>query len=136
MKKFFLLIIIASFGLTTGCSTAKPGLQFGLRGYPNAPHQRIAPLVVDQNAMYRMNAAQFAEYQKRLNWAVKYHREVIRNDQAAANAAKAWVNDPGNYYNSSGGIGRVTNSAMNSFSSGLSSIISRAMSELANKIKF
>jgi hypothetical protein len=74
------------------------GAQYGLRGNPNAPHQRIQPLIVDQNAMYQMSPAQFEEYRRRLDWANDYHGRVIQNDRSAAEAAVRWTS--GGYNNS------------------------------------
>ncbi|MEA3322731.1 MAG: hypothetical protein U9Q12_00745 [Patescibacteria group bacterium] len=124
------LALVIGF-IATGC--AQPmGQQFGLRGYPNAPHQRVQPLVVDQNAIYSMTPQQFNEYRKRVDWATSYNSRLIRNDQQAANAAKNWTNGGNNYFrgNTGFGNGQVTNSAMRTFSSQLSQSINQGIRDL------
>lgn len=123
------IIVIVGF-LATGC--AQPtGQQFGLRGYPNAPHQRVQPLVVNQNDIYNMSPAQFNEYKKRVDWATGYNSRLIRNDQQAANAAKNWTNGGNSYFNGNNGFGgQVMNSATRTFSSQLSQSINEGIRDL------
>ena len=122
------LVVIIGF-LATGC--AQPmGQQFGLRGYPNAPHQRVQPLTVNQNDMYNMSPQQFNEYKKRVDWATSYNSRLIRNDQQAANAAKAWTNGGNNYFNGNNGFGgQVTNSALNTLSREIRETVNKAIRE-------
>jgi hypothetical protein len=114
---FFVVISCLFMG---GC--AQPyGQQFALRGYPNAPHQRVTPLYVDQNVIYSMSPQQFDEYRRRVNWATDYNRKLIRNDVAAANAAKSWTGSSNSYHNDN--FGRITRDASRT----LSNEISRAI---------
>lgn len=121
------LVVIIGF-LATGCASPM-GQQFGLRGYPNAPHQRVQPLVVDQNAIYSMTPEQFNEYKKRVDWATGYNSRLIRNDQQAGNAAKNWTNGGSNYYRGNTGLGdgQVVNSAMRTAGSQLSQFINQGI---------
>lgn len=110
-----------------GCAR-QPGLQYGLRGNPNAPYQSVQSLYVDQNVIYAMTPSQFNEYKRRLDWATNYNGHLIRNDQQAANAAKAWVNEPNNYYNN--GTNQIRNDLTRTFSNELSNGLSSIMRDL------
>ncbi len=128
MKQFIqviLLVVVAA--MFTGCAQQQ-GAQYGLRGYPNAPHQRVQPLHVDQNAMYNMSPAQFDEYQRRINWATDYNRKIIRNDVAAANAAKSWTGNTNSYHNDN--FGRIGRDASRTFSNELSRAISDGIRDM------
>jgi hypothetical protein len=104
---FLVMFFGAVFCLFMGGCAQPYGQQFALRGYPNAPHQRVRPLYVDQNAMFSMTPQQFDEYKRRVNWATDYNRKLIRNDNAAANAAKSWTGSSNSYHNDNfGRIGR------------------------------
>ena len=107
--------------MSSGCAQQQ-GAQYGLRGYPNAPHQRVQPLIVDQNVMYSMSPAQFDEYQRRVNWATDYNRKLIRNDVAAANAAKSWTGNTNSYHNDN--FGRIVRDTSRTLSNEISYAIS------------
>ncbi len=115
---FFIVISCLFMG---GC--AQPyGQQFPLRGYPNAPHQRVIPLNVNYNDMYSMSPGQFNEYSRRVDWATGNIRRTISNDNAAANAAKSWTGSTNSYHRDDFG-GRIMRDASRT----LSNEISRAI---------
>ncbi len=126
IRTLLIIVVVATGFGVTGC--AQQGAQYGLRGYPNAPHQRVQPLVVDQNAIYNMNPQQFKEYQKRVNWATDYNRKLIRNDVAAANAAKSWTGNTNSYNNDN--FGRIGRDASRTFSNELSRAISDGIRDM------
>jgi len=128
MRKIIMVILVILVGwINSGCGR-HTGAQYGLRGYPNAPHQRVQPLYVDQNVIYNMSPAQFNEYKKRINWATDYNRKLIRNDVAAANAAKSWTGSTNSYHNDN--FGRTVNSATRTFSNELSNTVNRAIRDI------
>jgi hypothetical protein len=122
MKNIIFVLLIGVCGLFLGGCAQPYGQQFALRGYPNAPHQRVIPLNVDQNAIYSMSPQQFDEYRRRVDWATNYNRRIIRNDVAAANAAKSWTGSTNSYYNDAFG-GRIMQDATRTLSNEISNAI-------------
>ena len=120
---FLVMFFIAVSCLFLGGCAQPYGQQFALRGYPNAPHQRVIPLNVDQNVIYSMSPQQFDEYRRRVDWATRYNRQVISNDNAAANAAKSWTGSSNSYHNDN--FGRIGRDASRT----LSNEISRAIQD-------
>jgi hypothetical protein len=115
-------LVVAVFCLFLGGCVQPYGQQFALRGYPNAPHQRVIPLNVNYNDMYSMSPEQFNEYSRRVDWATGNIRRTISNDNAAANAAKSWTGSTNSYHNDAFG-GRIMRDASRT----LSNEISRAI---------
>ena len=77
-----------------GRFSERPGLQYDLRGNPNAPFMNVDPLNTNLNDIYGMSPEQFAEYQKRVNW-VNDHvvPQTASNDRDYAENAQVWMGD-------------------------------------------
>jgi len=72
----------------------EPGLQYDLRGNPNAPFMNVDSLNANLNDVYAMSDEQFARYQARVNW-VNDHvvPQTARNDREYARNAQTWMGD-------------------------------------------
>jgi hypothetical protein len=57
-----------------------------------------------------------------VNWATDYNRKLIRNDNAAANAAKSWTGSTNSYHNDAFG-GRIMRDATRTLSNEISNAI-------------
>lgn len=118
MNRMMLLVLVGLVGFfATGCAQ-QPGLQYGLRGQPNSPYQRIEPLRLDPNTRYTKKDIEY------VNWFNGvYIPQMIRNDQNAAEAAVRWTS-PG--YNNDYRQQQIPNAV----SDGISGIIRRAFDSI------